>query len=126
MISELVVVDADKDGDGVDTSEDCDDDDPTIPADEEVCDDGKDNDRNGEIDDCNTPPVADAGPDVLDECSAPESAVVMLDGTGSFDPDDDPLTYSWTAEGIVFDDPASATPSAAFPLGVTTVTLTVS
>jgi hypothetical protein len=50
MISELVVIDADRDGDGVDTSEDCDDSDPTIPADEEVCDDGKDNDCNGLVD----------------------------------------------------------------------------
>jgi hypothetical protein len=38
----------------------------------------------------------------------------------------DSLTYEWTAPGIVFDDATSATPTATFPLGDTTVTLTVS
>ena len=74
----------------------------------------------------NQPPVADAGPDQTGECSSHNGAVLVMDGTGSSDPDMDPLTYLWTAPGIVFDDPTSATASATFPLGSTTVTLTVS
>jgi hypothetical protein len=75
----------------------------------------------------NRPPMAEAGPDQLDvECTSPSGALVMLDGTGSSDPDDDPLTYAWSAPGIVFDNPASSTPSATFPEGTKTVTLEVS
>jgi len=48
-----------------------------------------------------------------------------LDGTGSSDPDGDPITFFWSAPGIVFDDPTSPTPTATFPLGNTTVTLVV-
>lgn len=74
----------------------------------------------------NQPPVADAGPDQSVECSSHDGALLVMDGTGSSDPDMDMLTYAWTASGIVFDDPTSATPTATFPLGSTTVTLTVS
>ena len=48
-----------------------------------------------------------------------------LDGTGSQNPDEDALTYQWSAPGITFDDPTSSTPSAFFPLGTITVTLVV-
>jgi hypothetical protein len=43
----------------------------------------------------NRPPVADAGQDR----NAPERALVTLDGSGSHDPDMDPITYSWTQTG---------------------------
>jgi FtsP/CotA-like multicopper oxidase with cupredoxin domain len=128
MITELVVTDTDRDGDGFDTSLDCDDFDTTINPDAvEICDDGIDNDCNGIIDsDCNHPPVADAGMDQTLECASHAGALVQLDGTGSSDPDMDPLTFLWSAPGIVFDDATSPTPGAVFPPGSTEVMLTVS
>jgi hypothetical protein len=76
----------------------------------------------------NRPPVAHAGNDQLNvECTSSAGAVVMLNGTTSSDPDGDMLTYSWSAPGITFNNPASATPSATFPGGAAiVVTLTVS
>ena len=74
--------------------------------------------------------VADAGEDLLLECVAEDGVPATLDGLGStvdgldaaLDPD---VTFAWSATGVTFDDPTIATPSATFPLGVTTVTLTV-
>ena len=40
-----------------------------------------------------TPPIADAGPGFSVDEGQPD---VVLDGGGSSDPDDDPLTFSWT------------------------------
>ncbi len=74
---------------------------------------------------CNTAPTAAAGVDQTVECVFSTGTSVTLNGTGSSDPDEDPLTFSWSAPGITFDDPLSATPTAAFPLGMTTVTLIV-
>jgi hypothetical protein len=75
--------------------------------------------------------VADAGEDLDDlECASSQGAQATLDGLGStvdganaaLDPD---VTFLWEATGIVFDDETSPTPTATFPLGTTTVTLTV-
>ncbi len=69
-------------------------------------------------------PVADAGEDIVEECASPTGASVTLDGTGSFDPDGDPLNYLWTSDGL-----GAATgvmPTVELPLGVHVVTLTVS
>lgn len=74
--------------------------------------------------DCNNPPTANAGPDQTLEATSPAGAIVSLDGTNSSDPGD-ALTFFWSAPGIAFDDPTSTTPTATFPLGITTVTLTV-
>ncbi|GMW01362.1 MAG: hypothetical protein AMXMBFR84_24990 [Candidatus Hydrogenedentota bacterium] len=47
----------------------------------------------------NRPPVADAGDDRTETLAIfgkQETGTVQLDGTQSFDPDDDEITYSWT------------------------------
>jgi hypothetical protein len=74
----------------------------------------------------NRAPQANAGPDQSVECTSPTTTAVTLNGTGSSDADGDSLTYLWTAPGVVFDDPTSATPTGQFPHGATTVTLKVS
>ncbi|MCZ7627360.1 MAG: PKD domain-containing protein [Candidatus Methylomirabilis sp.] len=70
----------------------------------------------------NQPPVADAGPDQTVECTAPGGTAVTLDGTGSEDPDGDPLTYLWTNS---FGSASGATPTVLLPLGDHEVMLTV-
>lgn len=69
------------------------------------------------------PPIANAGPDQLIECAGYTGALVTLDGSGSSDPDNDPLTYAWTwaggsAEGV--------NPTVSLPFGTTVITLTIS
>jgi len=59
-------------------------------------------------------PVADAGPDV----QVDEGSLVGLDGSSSTDPNDDPLSFSWTQTGgphVLLSDPTSATPSFSAP-----------
>lgn len=73
----------------------------------------------------NEAPIADAGPDQVFECDGSGAMMVTLDGTASYDPDGDEISFLWEAPGITFDDPESATPTATFPDGSTTVTLMV-
>lgn len=59
----------------------------------------------------NRPPVADAGGPYLAECQGALTPVA-LDGSDSFDPDGDAISFHWTTNcpNGVFDDPTSATP----------------
>lgn len=69
------------------------------------------------------PLIANAGPDTTVECTGEGAGTpVRLDGTRSSPA---PLAFYWSASGVTFDDPTSPTPVGLFPLGSTTVTLTV-
>lgn len=65
---------------------------------------------------------ANAGPDTTVQCAGPAGTSVRLDGTAS---QGTSLTFQWSAPGITFDDPHSATPTGVFPLGTTAVLLEV-
>jgi hypothetical protein len=66
-------------------------------------------------------PVAEAGPNQIVECMASDSTPVTLDGSASFDPDNDPLTFAWTGG---FGGASGATATVTLPLGSNSVTLT--
>ena len=69
----------------------------------------------------NTAPVADAGPDQTVDS---EQAGVSLDGSGSTDPDGDPITYSWTqtsGPAVSLSGADTATPSFDAPVGPATL-----
>ena len=72
----------------------------------------------------NTPPIANAGPDQTVECTSHSGASVTLDGSASFDPDGDPLAFTWTdaLNNVIATGP---TPTVSLPLGTHTITLTV-
>ena len=64
-------------------------------------------------------PTADAGPDQL---GVWEGALVMLDGSGSSDPDDDPLRYRWnqiSGEPVVLSSQNIVNPTFTAPQGLT-------
>jgi len=71
----------------------------------------------------NAPPVADAGPDQTVEQERPDGTDVTLDASGSYDPDDDPLTFSWAEDGTEI--ATGPSPTITFALGTHSLTLTV-
>ncbi len=70
----------------------------------------------------NHPPVAEAGTDQTVEATGPWGASVAFDGSASFDPDGDPLTFLWTGP---FGSVAGIGPTVIMPLGVHDTVLTV-
>jgi len=70
----------------------------------------------------NRPPVADAGSNQTVSADATCSGTATLDGTGSSDPDDDMLSFTWTGP---FGTASGPTPTVMLPLGIHAVTLTV-
>ena len=67
----------------------------------------------------NNSPTADAGPDQLGMW---EGALVTLDGSGSSDPDDDPLRYRWnqlSGEPVVLSSQDIVNPTFTAPQGLT-------
>ena len=74
----------------------------------------------------NAPPRADAGEDQALECTASDNTPVILDGSGSFDPNGDPMTYTWREGGVVIAGPTvNDITQVDLDLGVHTIELTV-
>jgi hypothetical protein len=72
----------------------------------------------------NEKPVADAGADQKAECGGGLTPVTV-DASGSSDPDGDDISFEWSAQGVTFDNPASAVTVGHFPMGTTHVVLKV-
>ncbi|MGY3439856.1 MULTISPECIES: PKD domain-containing protein [unclassified Marinovum] len=71
----------------------------------------------------NLAPTAVAGGDQVLECEADSMALATLDGSGSFDPFvGDMLSHAWTGP---FGNASGVSPAVQMPLGVSTVSLTV-
>ncbi|MDA0272307.1 MAG: HYR domain-containing protein [Proteobacteria bacterium] len=71
----------------------------------------------------NQPPTANAGTDQTVECANPSGTPVALDGSGSNDPNNDTLSYTWTGTSISATGPQ---PTVTLGKGIHTITLTVS
>lgn len=72
---------------------------------------------------CNSAPHANAGSDQTLELQSCDGVGVVLDGSGSIDPDADPLSYRWSWNGGSAEGKIA---SVVLPLGVHEITLTVS
>ncbi|MHC4123294.1 MAG: choice-of-anchor Q domain-containing protein [Planctomycetota bacterium] len=74
----------------------------------------------------NNEPIADAGPDQTIYVCNDEVAEVILDGSGSYDEDGDPLSYlwTWTIDSNAYDT-NGVTPSIELPIGEHIIELVV-
>lgn len=70
----------------------------------------------------NMPPVADANGPYEAECTSPDGADVLLDGSGSYDPEGGELDYLWLVNGL---HATGMTPTYLLPLGTHEVDLAV-
>jgi len=70
----------------------------------------------------NLPPVANAGSDQTIECAGHDGASVTLDGSASYDPDSDPLTFTWTGDSWTL---MGEIVQPVLPLGIHSILLTV-
>ena len=74
-----------------------------------------------------TPPIADAGDDFVLPADSQGNAKIILDGTGSYDPEGDPLQYLWTWTYNFQDfNSVLARPTLTLPVGQYTFNLEVS
>lgn len=72
------------------------------------------------------PPVADAGAAQTVECTGPSGTTVTLNGSGSTDPNGDPLTYTWTNGTTIIAGPTTnASVNVSLAVGVHNLTLEV-
>jgi hypothetical protein len=80
----------------------------------------------GNVPMANSLPTADAGTDQTINCVPSTGVNVTLNGSGSSDPDNDPLTYTWRIGATVIAGPTSSSSSVVvLQPGVHVVTLTV-
>ncbi len=94
----------------------------TFTASVECCTDVTCSDSDDAVFTPNRPPVADAGDDQVVEQAYLGGADVTLDGSGSYDPDGDDITYLWTWDSS---STTGVNPVISLPLGTTTITLVV-
>lgn len=74
----------------------------------------------------NQPPVANAGTNQTINCAPLTGASVFLNGSGSSDPDNDPLTYTWREGATVLSGPSTIANAVVLLLpGTHVITLTV-
>jgi hypothetical protein len=72
------------------------------------------------FDTVNLPPTVNAGADILAECSAYGGSSVTLNGSGTTDPENDPLTYGWTCEDVALSGSTTVSPAGFFALDTPT------
>lgn len=68
----------------------------------------------------NLPPTVSAGANIVSECNATGGSNLTLNGSGTLDPEGDPLTFNWTCPGIPLTSPDTTSPSGFFSLDTTT------